>query len=68
MNKDLISNSFSQLAKDENLISISPKEITKTEIDPSQSKQALFYFGIIIPIPLLMLVSAILIWYRRRNA
>lgn len=68
MNKDLISNSISQLARDENLISISPKELTKTEIDPSQTKQAFFYFGIVIPIPLIMLVSAIIIWYRRRNA
>lgn len=68
LNKDLASNSFSQLAKDENLISISPKELAKTEIDPSQTKQALFYFGVIIPIPLLMLIAAILIWYRRRNA
>ncbi len=68
MNKDLVSNSFSQLAKDENLISISPKELTKTEIDPSQSKQAFFYFGIVIPLPIIMLISAIVIWYRRRNA
>lgn len=68
LNKDLVSNSFSQLAKDENLISISPKELAKTEIDPSQTKQALFYFGIVFPIPLIMLVTAILIWYRRRNA
>ncbi|OYZ16371.1 MAG: hypothetical protein B7Y39_15700 [Bdellovibrio sp. 28-41-41] len=68
MNKDLVSNSFSQLAKDDNLISISPKELTKTEIDPSQSKQAFFYFGIVIPLPIIMLISAIVIWYRRRNA
>ncbi len=68
LNKDLVSNSFSQLAKDDNLISISPKELSKTEIDPSQTMQALFYFGIVIPIPFLMLISAILIWYRRRNA
>lgn len=68
LNRDLISNSFSQLAKDENLISISPKELSKTEIDPSQSKQAFFYFGIIIPLPLLLLISSIVMWYRRRNS
>lgn len=68
MNKDLVSNSFSQLAKDENLISISPKELTKTEIDPAQTKQAFFYFGFVIPIPLIMLITAIVVWYRRRNA
>lgn len=68
MNKDLVANSFSQLAKDENQISISPKELSKTELDPSQAKQALFYFGIIIPLPLIMLITSIVIWFRRRNA
>ncbi len=68
MNKDLVSNSLSQLAKDENLISISPKELSKTEIDPSQSKQAFFYFGIVFPIPIIMLITSIVVWYRRRNA
>ena len=68
MNKDLVANSFSQMAKDENQISISPKELTKTELDPSQTKQALFYFGIIIPLPLIMLISSIVIWFRRRHA
>jgi ABC-type uncharacterized transport system involved in gliding motility auxiliary subunit len=68
MNKDLVSNSFSQLVKDENQISISPKELSKTELDPSQAKQALFYFGVIIPLPLIMLISSIVIWFRRRHA
>lgn len=68
MNKDLVSNSFSQLAKDENQISISPKELGKTELDPSQARQALFYFGIIIPLPLIMLITSLVIWFRRRHA
>lgn len=68
LNRDLVLNSMAYFSKEENLISITPKEIGKTEIDPSTTKQATFYFGLVIPLPLLMLIASLVLWFRRRHA
>lgn len=68
LNRDLLLNSLASLSKEENLISITPKELARTEISPSSFKQAAFFFGFIIPLPLLMLISSIALWFKRRHA
>ncbi len=68
LNRDLLLNSVAWLAKEEGLISISPKETQKTELTLTPVKFSLFLFGIIIPIPVLMLVIATTLWMKRRNA
>lgn len=68
LNRDLLLNTLASLSKEENLISISPKEVTRTELNPSSFKQAAFFFGFIIPLPLLMLAASIGLWFRRRHA
>ncbi len=68
LNRDLMLNTLAFLSKEENLISITPKEVTRTELSPSSFKQAAFFFGFVIPLPLLMLVTSIGLWFRRRHA
>lgn len=68
LNRDLMLNSLASLSKEENLISITPKDLARTEISPSSFKQAAFFFGFIIPLPLLMLITSIGLWFKRRHA
>lgn len=68
LNRDLLLNSLFTLAKEENMVSITPKEVTATEMTLTENKFYIFIFAFIIPLPLLMLVSSGMLWYRRRNA
>lgn len=68
LNRDLVLNSVAALAKEENLISISPKEAQATKLFMTETKFAIFLFAFIIPLPLLLLGTSIGLWYRRRNA
>ena len=68
LNRDLALNTVAYLAKEENLISITAKEvgITKMEITPSQF--LVFIFGFIVPLPILFMIIGGVLWYRRRYA
>jgi ABC-type uncharacterized transport system. len=68
MNRDLVLNSMAALAKEENLISITPKEAQATEMMMTPTKFGLFLFCFIIPLPLLLIGISIGLWLRRRNA
>lgn len=68
MNRDLVLNFTAALAKEENLISITPKDPQATEMFLTETKFNLFLFGFIIPLPLILLGTATGIWLRRRNA
>jgi ABC-type uncharacterized transport system involved in gliding motility auxiliary subunit len=68
LNRDLMLNSILTLAKEENMVSITPKEIAATELTLTENKFYMFLFAFVIPLPILMLVSSGLLWYRRRNA
>lgn len=68
LNRDLILNSVASLVKEENLISISPKEPQKTEMMLTQTNFTVFLFAFIIPLPLLLLATSATLWMRRRNA
>jgi ABC-type uncharacterized transport system involved in gliding motility auxiliary subunit len=68
LNRDLVLNSIAALAKEENLISITPKEPQATQMIMTETKFGLFLFGFIIPLPLILLGISIGLWYRRRNA
>jgi ABC-type uncharacterized transport system involved in gliding motility auxiliary subunit len=66
LNRDLALNSVSFLAKEDNLISITPKEVDVSQLSISQTQFVLFIFGFIIPLPILFFISGGFIWYRRR--
>lgn len=68
LNRDLVLNSLAALAKEENLISITPKEAQATKMLMTETKFGLFLFAFIIPLPLLLLGTSVGIWLRRRNA
>lgn len=68
LNRDLILNSVAYLVKEENLISISPKESQRTELILTQTNFMVFLFAFIIPLPVLLLATSITLYVRRRNA
>jgi ABC-type uncharacterized transport system involved in gliding motility auxiliary subunit len=72
LNRDLALNSISALAKDLDLVSITPKEIlaTKMLLSPPEFNQ-FFKFtvvGIFFPLPFLFMIISLVLWYRRRHA
>lgn len=68
LNRDLVLNSLAALAKEENLISITPKEAQATQMLMTDTKFGIFLFAFIIPLPILLLGTSIGLWLRRRNA
>ncbi|MEN0057551.1 MAG: GldG family protein [Bdellovibrio sp.] len=68
LNRDLVLNSVAALAKEESLISITPKEAQATQMLMTETKFGVFLFAFIIPLPLLLLGTSIGLWVRRRNA
>ncbi|AHZ86272.1 hypothetical protein Bb109J_c0929 [Bdellovibrio bacteriovorus] len=68
LNRDLVLNSIAALAKEENLISITPKEPLATQMILTETKFGLFLFAFIIPLPILLLGTSVGLWLRRRNA
>ncbi|MNL51037.1 hypothetical protein D3C87_1741030 [compost metagenome] len=68
LNRDLVLNAIASLAKEENLISITPKEAQATQMFMTETKFGIFLFAFIIPLPILLLGISISLWMRRRNA
>lgn len=68
LNRDLILNSIAALAKEENLISITPKEPQSTQLLLTETKFSVFLFAFIIPFPILLLGISIGLFVKRRNA
>lgn len=68
LNRDMALNTVAALVKEENLISITPKEVRKTEMQLTESNFYLYVFLFILPLPILFLVLSGLTWYRRRYA
>lgn len=66
LNRDLALNSVSQLTKEENLISITPRQVQKTQLRVTTAKMGSFYI-FIIAIPLSLFVLSILFFLRRRK-
>jgi len=68
LNRDLALNSISALAKEDNLISISPKEVQSTQMEMTDTGFIIFIFSVIIPLPVLLYFLSGFFWLRRRNA
>ncbi|MES3038884.1 MAG: Gldg family protein [Bdellovibrionota bacterium] len=68
LNRDVGLGIISSLAKEENIINITPREVEKTEMKIGSVNQTIFLFGIIFPLPLLLLGTSFALWLRRRNA
>lgn len=68
LNRDLILNTVASLADEDSLISISPKDVQVTTLALTDTKFAVFLFGFVIPLPLVLLGVSIGLWIRRRSA
>jgi ABC-type uncharacterized transport system involved in gliding motility auxiliary subunit len=68
LNRDFVLNTAAYLAKEENLISITPKEVGITEMNITPMQFYIFIFGFILPLPIVLLSTSGVLWYRRRNA
>lgn len=68
LNRDLALNTVSYLAKEENVISITPKEVDVTKMNITESQFVLFVVGFILPLPLILIAFSGVLWYRRRFA
>ncbi|WP_413558176.1 GldG family protein [Bdellovibrio sp. HCB209] len=68
LNRDLVLNSIASLAKEESLISITPKEPQATQLILTETKFAIFLFAFLIPLPLVFLGAGITLHLRRKNA
>jgi ABC-type uncharacterized transport system involved in gliding motility auxiliary subunit len=72
LNRDLALNSISALAKDIDLISVTPKETAATKIllSPPEFNQFFKFIvaGIFLPLPFVFMIISLVLWYRRRHA
>lgn len=66
-NKDLFINMVSYLLKDEDLVSVRAKDEEMTMFSVGQGKMRLLAFLTMYFIPLAVLVSGLIFWYRRRK-
>lgn len=65
-NRDLTLNSAAYLAREDKLISISPKEVGRTELSITSAQYALLFLLLFLGLPLTLLITSIVIWYRRK--
>jgi ABC-type uncharacterized transport system involved in gliding motility auxiliary subunit len=67
-NRDFVMNSVASLAKDEDMISIRPKQPKGSVLELHGNRLMIVIFGFLLPLPLLLFLSSGVIWFRRRTA
>jgi ABC-type uncharacterized transport system involved in gliding motility auxiliary subunit len=65
-NLDLFLNMLNWLSSDEDLISIRPKEPENTPLDISESEMKRLFWGTVIGLPLVIVITGIRVWWLRR--
>ena len=68
LNRDLALNSVAALAKDNELISIRPKQRAGTNLMMSENQFDLLKWAMFVPFPLLFFAMSGLLWFKRRHA
>ncbi len=68
LNRDLALNMVSALAKEDTLISITPKEVSATKMELTPTQFLIYIFGFIIPFPVVLYILSGVIWFKRRSA
>jgi ABC-type uncharacterized transport system involved in gliding motility auxiliary subunit len=68
-NADLILNSVNWAADQEDIISLTPKDITQRtlQLPPQAYILNLILFGVVLVLPGLMLVAGVVVWFQRRR-
>ena len=67
-NRDFSMNAVAALAKDDDLISIRPKTPRGSVLELHGNRLLIVIFGFLFPLPIVLLVTAGVIWFRRRTA
>lgn len=65
-NRDLFLNIVNWLSSDEDLISIRPKDPEDRRLTLNRSQMSTIFFGSVIGLPLMILGSGLLVWWKRR--
>jgi len=65
-NRDLALNTVNWLSSDEDLISIRPKEPEDRRLNVSQRQMNIFFYFVLIAIPLLIIVGGVAVFLKRR--
>lgn len=68
LNRDLALNTAATLVREENLVTITAKEVGITQMTLGDEGFRFYILGFIIPIPIMMLAASIGLWMRRRFA
>jgi len=68
VNRDLFLNMVSWLAEDKNLLGIRPKTLANRRILLTESQKFYLFWGLVVALPFLTLLSGLWVWYRRRRA
>lgn len=68
LNRDLVMNATAYLAKDNDMISIRPKQPKGSVLEFTRGTAMAMLFGFLIPLPIVLLSTGGVIWYRRRTA
>lgn len=68
LNRDLALNTVAALVHDDSMISIAPREASITQMHLSDLGFQTFFWGFVLPLPLILLATSIGVWVRRRHA
>ena len=68
LNRDLAMNAMASLTKDSEVISIRPKTPKGTSLNLTREKLLGVIFGFVVPLPILLMLTGSIIWWRRRTA
>ena len=72
LNRDLALNSVASLAKEVDLIAVTPKEAQSTKLSLSPPEFAQFFkftvLGIFVPLPFVFMLISLVLWFKRRHA
>jgi ABC-type uncharacterized transport system involved in gliding motility auxiliary subunit len=66
LNRDLSLNTVSHLTKEASLISITPREVARTQLLVTTAKLGGFYLAMFL-IPFVLLIVSVFFWFRRRG-
>ncbi len=72
LNRDLALNTVASLAKEIDLIAVTPKEAQATKLTLSPPEFTQFFkftvLGIFFPLPILLMIISLVLWFKRRHA
>ncbi|MBC7420159.1 MAG: GldG family protein [Bdellovibrio sp.] len=72
LNRDLALNTIASLAKEVDLIAVTPKEALATKLSLSPPEFAQFFkftvLGIFFPLPIVLMIISLVLWFKRRHA